>query len=376
MATSSPDRQRLTRLLAFLERDPGNVQLLRDAAETAYAAGDHARARTLIAELAGKGPLPAAVINVEGLIAIAERRYADAIAAFETLRAEGGDDPGLRFNLAWAHAMLARYEDASALLDEQVVSAIPRAAALKIRMLHHLDRYEDALALGEVLSDARPDDAMLMGNLATLALDAERPDLARRYAEQAPSDPQSLAALGTLALGDDDVAGAEALFEDALARDSRNPRAWLGKGLALLAANRTADAVPAIDHGAALFKDHIGSWIASGWAHYAAGDERGARESFERALAIDPNFGETHGALAVLDIAAGNIEQGRRRAEVALRLDRGTFGGQLARVLLLERAGDESGAARIRERALSTPIGANGRTIGQTLASFARRRRA
>jgi hypothetical protein len=89
--------------------------------------------------------------------------------------------------------------------------------------------------------------------------------------------------------------------------------------------------------------------------------------------AIDPNFAETHGALAVLDIAGGQDEEGRRKAEVALRLDRGAFGGQLAMLLLLERAGDRAGADRIRARALAMPAGPGGQTIAQALVTLARR---
>ena len=141
----------------------------------------------------------------------------------------------------------------------------------------------------------------------------------------------------------------------------------MGRGLSLMMSENRAGAVDAIDRAAVLFETHIGSWIASGWAHFLNDDQVKARASFERALAIDPNFSETYGGLAVLDIASGDMESAKRNSEIALKLDRASLGGTLAQTLLLERSGDHEKAARIREIALATPIGPDGRTIAQAL---------
>jgi tetratricopeptide (TPR) repeat protein len=280
--SSTIDEQRLARLLGFLDRDPDNKRLLQDAAEAAYAAGELDRAIGLIARIGTPEALPPEAANLSGLIAIAQGRYGDAVNLFTPLHQSQPATSELSFNLAWAHAMLGEHEHASELLDAGVIRAVPRAAALKVRMLHHLERYDDALALGETLVERQADAPGLSGVLAILALDAERPDLARRYAEASPGDGQALAALGTLALVDDDTDTAARLFEEAIVHDPRSPRAWVGKGLTLMAEQKPAEALPALDRGATLFGDHIGSWIAAGWAHFVAGDANGARERFER----------------------------------------------------------------------------------------------
>jgi tetratricopeptide (TPR) repeat protein len=281
-----------------------------------------------------------------------------------TIRHSGSISPGPR--PCWA------YKDTVALLDDEALAAAPCAPSLKIHALHHLGRYEEALSLGKDLVQRFPDNQALMGALATLALDAEQADLVRLYASRAGGNAEGLAALGFLTLGEDDSRASLRLFDEAIAVQPANPRAWVGRGLGLLSAGDATAGADAIDHGAALFGDHLGSWIASGWAHFVKGDSAKARASFERAMAIDPNFSESHGGLAVLDIVDGKIEEARRESQIAPRLDRNSLGGALATSMLLDRSGKADTARRVRETALSTPLGPDGRTIAQALAGFAK----
>ena len=368
-ATAKPSA-RLGRLLGFLERDPNNLALLGEGASIAFDERAFDLAAELLDRRATLEPLPPPLVNLKGVVEIARRNYAEAAMAFETLRAEGHDDAAVRFNLAWAKAMTGAYQEAADLLDDEAIAASPRAPALKIQMLHHLERYDDALAAGEELAKLYPDNHALMGALATLAIDAEKPDLARAYAERAGDNAEGRAALGFLTLGEHDTGKALEIFEQAAAAQPNNPRAWVGKGLALMASGAAAAASEALDRGAELFGDHLGSWIASGWAHFVQKNYPQARASFDRAMALDPNFSETHGGLAVLDIVDGNLDSARRRTETALRLDRNSFGGMLAKSLLLERSGHPRAGQRIVEAALSMPVGLNGETIAQAIAAF------
>ncbi|WP_198350809.1 tetratricopeptide repeat protein [Flavisphingomonas formosensis] len=357
------------RLLGFLERDPANPRLLADAATAAFEERDPDRTEALLARLEQAAPpLPPPLVHLRGLVALQAGRFDEAAAAFESVLEAGSADAAVRFNLAWAHAMRNRHEDALALLHDEVVAASPRAPSLKVQMLHHLERYEEGLAAGVALAERFPDNAPLMAALATLAIDAGKGDLARHYAERAGDDPEALAARGVLALDGSEPGEAEAMLDRSLAARANNPRAWVGKGLARLAAGDAATGATAIDRGAQQFGDHLGSWIAAGWAHFVAGDAAAARARFERAIAIDATFGEAHGGLAVLDLLAGDTDGARRRTETALRLDRAGLGGTLAKTMMLDAAGDSSTAQALRERALHLPIGPDGQTIAQALA--------
>ena len=370
--TERAHASRLATLLRFLEQDPDNLRLIADAAAAAFDEGDCDRADALVARYRSLAEPPASLLNLEGLTALRAGRIEQAAAIFEALRAGRPDEPTVAANLAWARAIQGRHEEAAALLDEAVVAAVPRAAALKVQALHHLGRLEDALACGQGFAERTPDDQPLMGALALAALDADEIGLARFYSDRAGDDRDGLATRASLVLADDDPEGALALFERALAAAPDHARAQLGKGLALLARGDAEAASGWIDRGAEGFGDHVGSWIAAGWARFVAGDQAGARARFERALALDDSFSESQGALAVMDVVEGRIEEGRKRAEVALRLDRGCFSGALAKSLIAAQGGDAAGAERIRRIALSQPAGPDGRTIAQIAVGLGR----
>ncbi len=358
---------RLARLLGFLDKDPTNASLLADAAQAAFDARDFDLAAALVKRHDVIAP---PLLNLQGLIALGQHRFADAGTIFEGLRAVG-DSPALRFNLAWSKAMTDDWQETLDLLDDDAtLAASSRAPGLKIQAMHHLELYDQALASGEAMAKLYPDNHGLMGALATLALDAEKPDLALFYAKRSGDNAEGQTALGMLSLTEQDAARSIALFDQAMQKQPNNPRAWLGKGLAQLASGDTTAGMAAIDRGAELFGDHIGSWVASGWAHFVNKDYAKARASFDRAMAIDPNFAESHGGVAVVDIVDGRLEEARKHCDIALRLDRNCFGGALAKSLLLEQAGDTQAALRIRNIALNTPVGPGGQTIAQTMAGF------
>ncbi|MBU6267874.1 MAG: hypothetical protein KGN34_10060 [Sphingomonadales bacterium] len=365
MPNAAPSR--LQRLQSYLEADPANLSLLADAANAALDESALDTALDLVARYRALAEVPAALANVEGMAAMRSGDYARARHAFAGLRAGGHDHPVVRFNLAWLSALEGRFEDVLALADDEVIAAVPRAAALKVQALHHTGDIDGALALGQQLLERLPEDDALLGAASVAAMDADDYALAAQLAGRATGGADALTTTGLVALNEEDPARALALFDRALAEAPQAPRAWIGKGLGLLASGDAAAAAPCLEKGAAIFGDHLGSWIAAGWAHFTNRDLAAARRAFETALAFDDNFAETHGGLAVLDIAAGDLEGARRRSEIALRLDHECFGGMLAKVLLLEADGKPELAQRIVERAMAMPAGVDGKTLAQAL---------
>jgi tetratricopeptide (TPR) repeat protein len=280
-------------------------------------------------------------------------------------------DTSLRFNLAWSKAMLADFEGALSLLDRATVDALAQAAMLEVQLLHQVERFDEAADAARRHIVHHSDHAGLLGVTSTLAMDIEDIPLARACAERAGDHPDALTTLGMLALGEDRNVEALALFERALGMHSTSARAFVGKGLAELVAGRSAEAARNIVEGATIFGDHVGSWIAAGWAHLLNKNQAEARAAFEKALQIDANFSESHGSLAVLDASEGNIESAKRGVTLALRLDAKSFSGALAQAIILSSAGERERAQALIERALHTPVDANGRTIAQSLARYA-----
>jgi tetratricopeptide (TPR) repeat protein len=367
-ANAPSSEKRLPRMLGWLEADPENLTLLEDTAETALAEGDPQAALDLADRYAALAPLPPALANLAGLAAMEQRRFDEAGQRFQAMVDAGNYDPALSFNLAWCRAMAKDFDGAMELLSDDVTRAIPAAAMLHVQILHDREELEEAVERGRAYMEMHPNHAPLMAAVSVVAIDAEDEALAGEAARRGGQHPDAQTTLGTLALGDDRPEEAMALFEQALARSDTLPRALLGRGLAQLSLGKTAQAAKDLDRGAELFEDHLGSWIAAGWAYFVQQDLDKARERFEHALALDDTFAESHGSLAVVELLQGDAESAQRRTEVALRLDRNCFSAALASSLLAAGGGDQDKARRIFELATNTPLDASGRTIAQLLA--------
>jgi len=361
--------QRLASLSGYLASDPDNLGLLVDAAEAAIEANKFNEAEAIVSHLRTIAPSASGGLYLSAVIEMNTGNFANAAGTLKTV-IESDDAPNVRFNLAWCEAMLGNKPDALELLTGAVTSTIAAAAMLKTQILHEAGEFEHALSFGKDALSRFPEDRGLLAAMATLALDMEDLQLARHCAALGDTHPEALAAAGVIDLHDGDPERARLQFEKSLAIRDHNPRAWIGRGLTSLAQSDPASAASDLDRGAQQFSSHVGSWIAAGWAHYLAGDIDAASDRFERALAINPNFCESHGSLAVIGVARGDLQLARRRMTTALKLDRQCFSAALAQVLLSSDEPDKS--RQIVEAAFSTPINDKGMTIASYMAGLSR----
>ncbi len=359
--------QRLQTLLQFIEQDPENLILLADAAGTALEANDTDQAFELISRYKKLADPTPELLNLEAMVALRTGRLDDAAAVFDFLIGTGFDQPAVKFNRAWVHALKNEHHSALDLLDDEAVAVTDRAAALKVQTLHHLGRIDEALTIGQELVGRFPSNDDLLGALSVAAMDADDFALARRYAVLAKGGADALTTQGLIALNDGDPVNGVELFDRALADQPHAPRAWIGKGLGLISLGQMETGIESLRRGAQIFGDHLGSWIALGWTQFMTRDLVVARKTFMHALALDDNFAESHGGLAVLDFAEGNLQSAKRRADVALKLDRECFGGMLARMLLAEADGNAEAAKRLWEKAINLPAGVDGKTLAQAM---------
>ena len=364
-------QETLTRFLSYLEHDPDNAALLRDAADAATLANEPATAATLYAKLEAVDALSDAEANLAGVAAMRSGDQATAQRHFDALLARHPDDSNLKFNLAWSLALDGDTEQALARLDEATTAALPQAAMLDIQLRHAAGEFEEAEQAARDHLLPHGDYPPFLAAVSVLAMDVDDEDLARECALKAGNHPDALTTLATLTLGDQNNGEARALFEQALAVAPESPRALIGLGLTDLAQGDYGNAVKHLDRGAGLFEDHLGSWIAAGWGYFVAGDYPTARARFETALKQDDNFAESHGSLAVMDILDGDLEGGKRRLEIARRLDRNSFSAAFAQMLLAMADDDSEKAQRILEVALKQPLDAKGRTLAEAFGRLA-----
>ena len=357
----------LINMLSYIDLDPDNLSLLSDTAELALNDGHPKKAIELLEKYTSLSDLPKKECGIMGLAALQSKDFDKSSAIFSKLLEQGYDEPAIRFNNAWSNAMMKNYDVAMDMLDEKTISSLPQAAMLHLQILHEKGQFDLAEEKAREYFKNDSDHPGLNAAISVLALDIEDVELAKSTALKAGNHPDALTTLGTLALGEDNSDEALALFNQAMSINSHGPRTWIGKGLAHLSKGENDEALKNIDQGAEMFGTHIGSWIAAGWAHFIKNDIEGARERFERALAIDPNFSESHGSLAVIDVIQGNLTEARRSTKTALKLDKECFSATLAQVLMLSSNGNQEKAQLIFDKAIHTPIDDSGRTIARSM---------
>ncbi|MBO9714812.1 tetratricopeptide repeat protein [Sphingomonas sp.] len=364
---------RFARMAALLAQDPANPNLLADTARAAFAENRFDDAADLLDRASAQAPLPPELQHLAGLVAMRREQWGDAAGRYAALLENGADGPPVRFNLAWSLAMEKRFDEALEALDEATSEALPQAAQLEVQLLHEKGEVDRAMERARPLLARHPDHRGLNAAVSTLAIDMEDEALAAETAARAPDHPEAMVTLATLAMVDDDTDTAARLFTAALAQSPNSPRALIGHGLSELLGGDKLAGAHELDRGAEIWGDHLGSWIAAGWAYLLAGDAASAKARFERALALDDSFAESHGSLAVIDILEGRVDEAARRTAVARRLDRESFSTALAAMLLAAGKGDKERAAKIFETALNMPMDEKGRTLAKSLAGMASR---
>ncbi len=372
--TDNQHASKLDMLRSFLEQDPTNLSLLSDCAEAALSEQRPEDAVEFLTRYAFLSPLTDREKNLAGLAALRQERFQEAAKLFEELTKAHPSSPPLQFNLGWSLAMQGAREEALAALDDTTVNVLGQAAALRVQIMHDQGRFEEAAEQARSLIKLHPDHAGLLAATSVLAMDLDDPELAQTTASRAGSHPDALVTLGLLSLDAHDIAGANAKFSEALLRNPASARGWIGRGLVAFSDGNLTEATSALQRGAELFGEHVGSWLATGWAQLMSGETAAAEASFHRARLLDPSFAEAQGSLAVAMFIAGRADEGRHLAEVARRLDSKSLTGSLAQALSLAGEGRHDTAKAIIERAMITPVSLNGRTLQDAVLQLARGR--
>jgi len=95
-----------------------------------------------------------------------------------------------------------------------------------------------------------------------------------------------------------------------------------------------------LDHAVRAMPDHIGTWHALAWTQLLQGDSDAAEASYRNAYALDRNFGDTHGGLALIDALRGDFDSAEQGIKRALRLDPNAITARYAQTLVMEGRGD------------------------------------
>jgi len=353
---------RVAQLSAFADQDPNNALLLCDLLDELLATGNVAESRRrLNAAPAAVGSLP----EVRFRAARAELLAGEFAGAAQTLQALIGHlqpiPSGVVHDLAYAQMLMGQAENALRTLDTYRLDDSDAAAfaLLRARALHHLRRHQDALAVldasqsGQRMAETHGLRAMLWldeGDTARAHFEAQR------ALELDLNQHEAAIVEGTLALWDRRLDESKAMFEQVLARHPHSGRALLGLGQDTMLRGRVPDARALIERAARVMPAHLGTLHALAWCQLLEGDLAGAKQSFDKAFAVDRTFGETHGGLALVHALRGERAEAEAANKRAMRLDpRGRTAHYATSVLLLDDGRMEEARREIDQLLAASP---------------------
>jgi tetratricopeptide (TPR) repeat protein len=347
----------LQRTEGYLAIDPDNTDLLAAAIDLSLATADIARAQRHAAAACARYPGDPYFDYRRGHVLVALQQWSEAAALFATLLADHRD-VNLAYSLANCQLQLGRFQvAATTLAPYSHDSALPpEAATLLVRALHFLGQFDEADGLIAAHRPRLAADAGFLAAASLLYLDAGKLALAQELSEQAiASGPRPIEALvvhATLALAHTDAGAAIDGFNEVLARNPREGRSWSGLGMASLLRHDLGGAKVQLEQAVKFMPGHIGSWHALGWCRLLQHDLDGAHGAFAQALALDRNFGESHGALAVVAALRGDRVASEAGIERGLRLDPTGLSARYAEMVLSGQASDPERFKVIARRVL------------------------
>jgi len=351
---------KLVNLLTFVLQDPENETLRSDAFETALAEGAFREAGDQDPHAPPSNPLDVAWRHREALLHLAQGHYAQAKKILEGLLEEGKGDSVTRYNLAYAQfgmGSIFKAKEAAAALFQEPGEVAELAWSLWLRCQHHSMQLEEGLQAFVDAQSQRPMSPDAWGIASLMALDADRMEDSLGWSEHAlggnPNQMEALVARGSVLLDQQDAEAASGCFERALGLNAMDGRSWSGLAFTRMLQLDFPAALEAFQKAVTSMPFHIGTWIGLGWAEFMARHPQAAQAAFEQALALDRNFAESHGGLAVALAQQGHLDRAKTETELALKLDPRSLSARYAQSILSGESSNPEAFLRMSQRVLA-----------------------
>ena len=373
MENASQALQKLDRLEGYLRQDSSNLPLLADAFRTALLCSQWERAEFHLRHAQALQPQSQAWALREADLHLAQADYARATEVLQALQAMPAQPPefadAVLHNLAFiqlqSNGPAACVDLLRARMESpQAPAPQPALARLWLRALHHSRQPEQATDWARAFEARNLLVSSVAGPASLAALDANCmaeaqrwSNLALQHAEADDAPIEALVTQSSLALASSNAPQAQAAAEAALRINPQDGRAWSALAFASLLAGQFPTARQQFAQALSAMPQHIGTWHGQGWTQIVQQDLEGAKRSFESALALDRNFAESHGGIAVVCAFKQEKAEADVYIERALRLDPSSLSGRFAQAILQGNLNDPESQKRLVHRLLNTQAG-------------------
>jgi tetratricopeptide (TPR) repeat protein len=374
-------QESVARYEAYLKADPDNPHLLVALGDLYHRSGKFDQALGCYEKCLAGNPEHSIALSRVASVLISQHRFVEAERALRRALSAGEPDAALLHNLGlslycqqrWAEALDA-FRQAQALGLDAIDNVRYRTYAL-----HHLGDTEHAIEACKQWLERDPGEAV-NGYLAILEMDHGDMPSAHQRAEAVlakhPDNPDAALVQGMWLTEHQEIDSARGHFEAVVRAEPENPRGWLGIGLVRLYQEETAAAIEAIETAFRQMPKHVGTLVTLGWAKFANRDLAGAEQTFRQAIALDRNFGEAHGGLAITLVFLKRYGEARRATRLALKLNPQGFGAIYAQGALLALDGKRpEGEAKVA-KALLRSVTADGLPLIEHVRTYLRRQMA
>lgn len=354
---------KLARYRSFLAQDPHNSTLIRDVIELSLAAGQFEQAVLLAHELMAQPEPDVSLIYQAVNAALAAGEYSLALSWLAPLTNTIAPPLWVVYDQMLALFRQEKFDQALAVGESHwhLMESSAEAVVLMARILHFRGDMQRALQLVECALQRLGLDQVLLGIGALIALDLGRLQLAENYASQAlelnSAQIEALLVRASLALERLDPREANEAIASVLVAAPTMGRALLLKGQMLMLQEQYAAACGVLEQAAAAMPSHVGTWHGLGWCRLLLNDAAGGHHAFESALALDRNFAESQGAVAITYALLGRIDDAREHKNRAMKLDKNSFSGRFSEALIARAEGNGDIADRMIQGILSSRAG-------------------
>jgi len=349
--TTQQLQETLQRHLGYLQQDKNNVTLLMTISDYYRQLKDWGSAQQYLdtAKQFSKQTYWA----YQGLLYLDAGELNLAKEAFIQALAEE-DTPANRYQLAYCFYLNREFSLALNTLNSPQQSSVDCSSELlKAKILHHLQRSDEAISLLEQLIIHHDANAELAGLLALLYFDTNELEQAKLVSNKAlalnaeNSEGQLVRLL--LKTLKNEVSLEE--IETLLLRIPDECRLWFALGATQLRHLNFFAAERAFSRATELWPSFYDSWINSGWCHLLQDNLDKSEKAYQQAVVIDAERAEGWGGLALVNALRANMVEAKKWLKKTRELDSGCFLVTLTQLIIANQENPEQ-AQELFDRAL------------------------